>query len=545
MPESDTIELDIALKPIVVDQPPVLVVPTEIEIMVNINQGLADSHSDIVTFLSSAIVTDDVDSDLLITNNAPDVFPVGLTTVTFTVTDSAGHTVTDSSTVTIRFVDIDAPVVIAPTDISLTRNDKNGVLATQAEIVAFLAGATVTDNHDTSLSISNNAPVTLPVGITTVVFSATDSAGNIGTASATVTVNFVDADNPVVAAPTDITLTRNDKDGVLVTHDDIVTFLAGATVTDNHDTSLNVTNNAPATFTVGTTTVIFSATDSASNTGTASATVTVNYVAIPQIDPAYTQNLVISDTDISVALNGTFTVSVGYDTSDSNANTSELGFRLHFSSIYLAWLSFSDVLPTSLMGQSQTVQADDNDWDDNPATDRYVEIAWADVNQQVSWPGVLPVTLFNIQFNLIGAITNENYTEIAFSAIQTGITQNETADDVLYALNAPTIKVREGASFNLDIDGNAKAEPFTDGMLVVRYLFGSRGDALIAGVIASDATRTTAAEIEAIIQGGIDNKTLDIDGDGVVEPFTDGFLVIRYLFGSRGAVLIHHAVSGT
>ncbi|MCJ8269001.1 MAG: carboxypeptidase-like regulatory domain-containing protein, partial [Psychrosphaera sp.] len=99
--------------------------------------------------------------------------------------------------------------------------------------------------------------------------------------------------------------------------------------------------------------------------------------------------------------------------------------------------------------------------------------------------------------------------------------------------------------FNLDIDGNGEVQPFTDGMLIVRYLFGSRGDALIEGVIASDATRTTAAEIEAIIQGGIDNNVLDIDGDGAVLPFTDGFLVIRYLFGSRGDLLINQAISGT
>lgn len=39
-----------------------------------------------------------------------------------------------------------------------------------------------------------------------------------------------------------------------------------------------------------------------------------------------------------------------------------------------------------------------------------------------------------------------------------------------------------------------------DGLLVSRYLFGLTGDALITGVIASDATRTTPAEIEAHVQ---------------------------------------------
>ena len=50
-----------------------------------------------------------------------------------------------------------------------------------------------------------------------------------------------------------------------------------------------------------------------------------------------------------------------------------------------------------------------------------------------------------------------------------------------------------------DIDGNGSVDALTDGLLALRYLFGLRGDALIAGVIASDATRTTSAEIEVHI----------------------------------------------
>jgi len=37
-------------------------------------------------------------------------------------------------------------------------------------------------------------------------------------------------------------------------------------------------------------------------------------------------------------------------------------------------------------------------------------------------------------------------------------------------------------------------------------------------------------------------STLDIDCDGVADALTDGLLVIRYLFGLRGAALIRGAV---
>lgn len=51
----------------------------------------------------------------------------------------------------------------------------------------------------------------------------------------------------------------------------------------------------------------------------------------------------------------------------------------------------------------------------------------------------------------------------------------------------------------LDIDGNDKVDPLSDGLLMLRYLFGLTGDALIGGVVETDATRTSAEEIEAYL----------------------------------------------
>ncbi|MBC7710730.1 MAG: Ig-like domain repeat protein [Rhizobacter sp.] len=50
----------------------------------------------------------------------------------------------------------------------------------------------------------------------------------------------------------------------------------------------------------------------------------------------------------------------------------------------------------------------------------------------------------------------------------------------------------------LDIDGNTSFNPLTDGLLVVRYMLGMRGDALVAGAVGSGAMRTTA-QIEAYL----------------------------------------------
>ena len=52
----------------------------------------------------------------------------------------------------------------------------------------------------------------------------------------------------------------------------------------------------------------------------------------------------------------------------------------------------------------------------------------------------------------------------------------------------------------LDIDGDGKYDPFTDGLLVLRYLMGLRGTALVSGAVAQGATRSTAEQIETYLQ---------------------------------------------
>ena len=70
------------------------------------------------------------------------------------------------------------------------------------------------------------------------------------------------------------------------------------------------------------------------------------------------------------------------------------------------------------------------------------------------------------------------------------------ADDVLV-----TNLDDEGACENLDVDvdGNGATDALSDGLLIIRYLFGFRGETLIAGAVGSDCSRCTAAEIEAYL----------------------------------------------
>ncbi|MBF0439093.1 MAG: hypothetical protein HQL93_08220 [Magnetococcales bacterium] len=78
----------------------------------------------------------------------------------------------------------------------------------------------------------------------------------------------------------------------------------------------------------------------------------------------------------------------------------------------------------------------------------------------------------------------------------------------------------------------------------MRYLLGMRNDALVGGAVDSSGLRTTPAAIKAYLDGGM--NLLDVDGSGgPLDALTDGLLIMRYLFGFRGDALINGAVSAS
>jgi hypothetical protein len=97
-------------------------------------------------------------------------------------------------------------------------------------------------------------------------------------------------------------------------------------------------------------------------------------------------------------------------------------------------------------------------------------------------------------------------------------------------------------SGSLDIDGNEKYDALTDGLLLLRGMFGLDGSALVTGTIASDAAYTESVDIESRIETLGD--LADIDGNGTVDALTDGLLTLRYLFGLQGDTLINGVVAG-
>ena len=96
-------------------------------------------------------------------------------------------------------------------------------------------------------------------------------------------------------------------------------------------------------------------------------------------------------------------------------------------------------------------------------------------------------------------------------------------------------------SGSIDLDGNGQYDALTDGLLLLRGMFGLNGDALITGTLASDAVFKSSEDIEARI--GLLNNLADIDGNGQIDALTDGLLTLRYLFGLRGEALISDVIA--
>lgn len=92
----------------------------------------------------------------------------------------------------------------------------------------------------------------------------------------------------------------------------------------------------------------------------------------------------------------------------------------------------------------------------------------------------------------------------------------------------------------LDFDNSGNLDALTDGLLLIRYSFGLRGENLTKSAISSEST-LTLEEVEANVEQAA--STADIDSNNSLDALTDGLLFLRYAFGLRGDILVNNAVA--
>lgn len=93
-----------------------------------------------------------------------------------------------------------------------------------------------------------------------------------------------------------------------------------------------------------------------------------------------------------------------------------------------------------------------------------------------------------------------------------------------------------------DIDFNGQVDALTDGLLLLRYLFGLTKEPLIGNAVAENAKRRTAEQIEAYLANPLVRAYFDFDESGYLDALTDGLILLRYSFGLTSLSLIDNVL---
>ncbi len=204
-----------------------------------------------------------------LSNNAPAQFSLGTNTVTWTATDEHNNVNTCTQTVVVN--DNQPPTITAPAALTDVATDSGKCYATSVTL-----GAPVANDNCGVLTVTNDAPAQFPKGDTTVIWTAVDNSGNTATATQVVTVK--DHELPTITAPAALADVATDAGQCYATSVNLGT-------PQSHDNCavLTVTNNAPAQFAKGDTTVTWTVVDTSGNIATATQTVTVKDHELPTI----------------------------------------------------------------------------------------------------------------------------------------------------------------------------------------------------------------------------------------------------------------------
>ena len=226
-------------------------------------------------------------------------------------------------------------------------------------------------------------------------------------------------------------------------------------------------------------------------------------------------------------------VDVAYSASDDNNQLSGLGLRVHFDSTVLTLNSIDEVLLQDVIVNGEGPVSDAEDFDNDPQTDSYITFGWASLFN--NWPNAaFPSSLAKVTFGVSSTVDLDALTSTAINF--SGIT---TAAGYQFDSQSFNLELSETES-TWDFDGNGNADALTDGLIMMRYSFGLRGDSMTDNAMSEDS-QMSVAQVEERLSSSM--KIADIDDDGKVDALTDGLLLLRHLFAMDDDSFTHGAVA--
>ncbi len=252
--------------------------------------------------LGQAMATDTCDSAPVVTfaDTALGTCPTVITR-TWTATDACGNVATLPQIITVE--DTTAPVIVdCPTSQVLSCD-----WACLAVLPDFAGEVSATDNCDSELTIEQipAAGTSLDLGELEVTITVTDDCGN--SSECPVSVSVVDDTPPTITCAENLII-----DAITGTCAAAAPDLGSPDVGDNCEVD-TVENDAPASFSVGTTTVTWTVTDASGNAATCEQWVTVRDIDAPIL---FCPKDVVIDCGVATAPAGTGGMAIAMDLCD-------------------------------------------------------------------------------------------------------------------------------------------------------------------------------------------------------------------------------------
>ena len=253
-------------------------------------------------------------------------------------------------------------------------------------------------------------------------------------------------------------------------------------------------------------------------------------------------------------------ITISYDQIPRTGQVHGIGISVFFDSQKLAFRSLTELFDknmTQITRVPDSLLDDSSNLDDDPLTNARAVIAYTKFSGY--WPGddtELPLDLFKVAFD---TTSSDWIGESSINVVVTAGSAGWMSENVTFVMNIladtdgdsvsddqeatdgtdPLDPYSCASCFDFDIDIDDETNALTDGLLVLRHLFGFSGTTLVDGAVTISAARTGSASISNYLDTHA--TQLDIDGDGRIDALTDGLLLLRYLFGFQGYSLIEDA----